>query len=75
MLPPSRMEPEPGTPNYPTAMLALSNTAPPRMQRSNWCLADYTVIEKLYKGRHSWGASQRWGVDCAYEQNMHTSMC
>jgi hypothetical protein len=49
-LPPSRTQPEPGTPNYPTSMLAVSMTLPPRMQRSSWCLADYTIIEKLYKG-------------------------
>lgn len=50
-LPPSRTEPVPGTPNYPTIMLALSSSLPPRMQRpSSWCLADYTVLEKLYKG-------------------------
>ena len=49
-LPPSRTVPEAGTPNYPTSMLALSSTMPPRMARSCWCLADYTVLEKLYKG-------------------------
>ena len=49
-LPPSRTDIEPGTPNYPTSMLALSPVAPPRMQRAGWCLADYTVVEKLYKG-------------------------
>ena len=49
-LPPSRTEPEPGSPNYPTSMLALSNNIPTRMHRANWCLADYAVVEKLYKG-------------------------
>ena len=49
-LPPSRTTPEPGTPNYPTSMLALATTLPPRMQRPSWCLNDYLVLEKLYKG-------------------------
>jgi hypothetical protein len=49
-LPPSRTTPAEGTPNYPSVMLALTNTMPPNMTRSNWCLADYAVVDKLYKG-------------------------
>ena len=49
-LPPSCSMPEAGTPNYPTSMLALSSMMPPRMARPVWCLADYTVLKKLYKG-------------------------
>lgn len=49
-LPPSPRTPEPGTPNYQTILLSLSLTVPPRMQRKNWCLDDYTVLEKLYTG-------------------------
>eukprot|EP00798_Chlamydomonas_sp_ICE-L_P015342 gene15342-21429_t len=49
-LPPSPRFPEPGTPNYPTIMLGLSNSLPQRMQRHKWCLNDYTITEKLYKG-------------------------
>ncbi len=50
-LPPSRTEPEPGPPNYQPSMLALAVSVPPRMQRASWCLADYVVLEKLYKGK------------------------
>lgn len=49
-LPASRTTPAEGTPNYPTVMLALTNTMPPNMSRPNWCLADYAVVDKLYKG-------------------------
>ena len=31
-------------------MLALSIAVPPRMARPSWCLADYAIVEKLYKG-------------------------
>lgn len=33
-----------------TPMLAMSPTLPRSMQRSTWCLADYQITEKLYKG-------------------------
>ena len=49
-LPPSCTVPEPGTPHYPSEMLALSLSAPTRMSRPSWCLADYAIIEKLYTG-------------------------
>ena len=41
-----------GAPLY----LALCPTAPPSMQREAWCIADYTVMEKLYQGYASKGA-------------------
>ncbi|GFR50550.1 hypothetical protein Agub_g12824 [Astrephomene gubernaculifera] len=31
-------------------MLIVSPSAPPRMQRSEWSLRDYAVVEKMYKG-------------------------
>jgi hypothetical protein len=31
-------------------LLSLAPTVPPRMQRQQWCLDDYTVLEKLYTG-------------------------
>ncbi|GAX83446.1 hypothetical protein CEUSTIGMA_g10871.t1 [Chlamydomonas eustigma] len=49
-LPPSRKEPKSGAKDYPTVMLALSKCLPFHMQRPTWCLADYVVTEKLYKG-------------------------
>eukprot|EP00955_Chlamydomonas_euryale_P001320 15404-Chlamydomonas_euryale.AAC.5 len=49
-LPPARRSPEAWTPDYPSTMLALSNTAPPAMARQRWCLADYHLVAKLYKG-------------------------
>ncbi|KAG1668882.1 hypothetical protein FOA52_016051 [Chlamydomonas sp. UWO 241] len=49
-LPPARTSPQPWTPNYPTTMLALSASVPPTMTRPLWCLADYQLVAKLYKG-------------------------
>ena len=42
---PSNMRPHPGL-----QMLSLAPTVPPRMQRREWCLDDYTILEKLYTG-------------------------
>lgn len=36
-------------------LLALCPTVPPAMQRSEWCLDDYQVLEKLYTGYASKG--------------------
>lgn len=49
-LPPARKAPDAWTPNYPSTMLALSSTASPSMARASWCLADYQLVAKLYKG-------------------------
>jgi hypothetical protein len=39
-----------------STLLALCPQLPPSMQRSEWCLDDYAVTEKLYKGYASVGA-------------------
>jgi hypothetical protein len=38
-----------------TKLLALCPTVPPAMQREGWCMSDYVVMEKLYKGYASKG--------------------
>jgi hypothetical protein len=58
-LPPSPRV-EAGAPGNATALLSLSPTVPPRMQRANWCLDDYTVSDKLYTG--GWRLACRAGA-------------
>jgi hypothetical protein len=47
-----------------TKLLALCPTVPPAMQREGWCMSDYVVLEKLYKGYASKGARRGGGPAC-----------
>jgi hypothetical protein len=49
--------PPPPTPGSKSTILALCPQIPPSMQRAEWCLDDYIVMEKLYKGYASVGES------------------
>ncbi len=47
--------PPPIEPGRKSTMLCLNPTIPPSMQRSEWCLDDYILQEKIYKGYASNG--------------------
>jgi serine/threonine protein kinase len=48
--------PPPASPGRKSQLLALCPHLPPSMQRAEWCMDDFIVMEKLYKGYASVGA-------------------
>lgn len=42
-------------------VLIVSPTVPPRMQRAEWSLRDYAVVEKMYKVGAEWRLGRRRG--------------
>jgi hypothetical protein len=50
--------PPPPAPGARSQLLALCPHLPPSMQRTEWCLDDFIVLEKLYKGYASVGESR-----------------
>ncbi len=52
---PSAAEPQPPVPPQapPTTLLALNAAVPVAMRRRQWCLEDYQVVKRLYKGATS----------------------
>lgn len=47
--------PGPGSPGRRSTLLAVCPQLPPSMQRNEWCLDDYVITDKLYKGYASMG--------------------
>lgn len=58
------MGPPPCSPGRKSTLLAICRQLPPSMQRSEWCLDDYIITDKLYKGYASMGESRNCGVCC-----------
>ncbi len=60
--------PPPITDGRKSTMLAICPQLPPSMQRPEWCMDDYTIMDKLYTGYASTGvyvhmtATCRWSV-------------
>jgi hypothetical protein len=49
------MAPPPVSPGRKSTLLAICRQLPPSMQRAEWCLDDYIITDKLYKGYASMG--------------------
>ncbi len=49
------MPPPPPLPGHKSTILAICPQLPPSMQRAEWCLDDYVIMEKLYTGYASVG--------------------
>jgi hypothetical protein len=49
------MAPPPISPGRRSTLLAICQQLPPSMQRAEWCLDDYIITDKLYKGYASMG--------------------
>lgn len=49
------MGPPPVSPGRKSTLLAICRQLPPSMQRVEWCLDDYIITDKLYKGYASMG--------------------
>lgn len=47
--------PPPVSPGRKSTLLAICRQLPPSMQRTEWCLDDYIITDKLYKGYASMG--------------------
>lgn len=47
--------PPPVSPGRKSTLLAICRQLPPSMQRTEWCLDDYVITDKLYKGYASMG--------------------
>jgi hypothetical protein len=43
------------SPGRKSTLLAICRHLPPSMQRTEWCLDDYVITDKLYKGYASMG--------------------
>lgn len=56
------MPPPPLSPGRRSTLLAICRQLPPSMQRAEWCLDDYIITDKLYKGYASMG---EFGCHCA----------
>jgi hypothetical protein len=50
----------PTSPGGKSTLLAVCPQLPPSMQRKEWCLEDYVITDKLYKGYASMGEQ----IDC-----------
>lgn len=66
----SHAAPPPISPGRQSKLLAVCPQLPPSMQRPEWCLADYTVVDRLYKGYASKGedGSRSLQFDCTMLQ-------
>jgi len=52
--------PPPPSPGRKSTLLAICPHLPPSMQRAEWCLDDYVVMDKLYTGYASVGECTGW---------------
>jgi hypothetical protein len=51
--------PPPASSGRKSTLLAICRQLPPSMQRAEWCLDDYVITDKLYKGYASMGEQRR----------------